>query len=74
MCVYVYVCVYVCVCVLVKEMNYIINHMESEINLYCTSKLILCNNNNIFIYLFIAIGLSPGGSGYFTCTKYEIGY
>jgi len=23
----------------------------------------------IFIYLFTAIGLSPGGSGYFTCTQ-----
>ena len=28
-----------------------------------------------FIYLFTAIGLSPGGSGYFTCIqKYEFGY
>ena len=27
------------------------------------------NNNNIFIYLFTAIGLSPGGSGYFTCKQ-----
>jgi len=32
------------------------------------------NNNNIkikylFIYLLTAIGLSPGGSGYFTCTR-----
>ena len=26
------------------------------------------NNNNI-IYLFTAIGLSPGGSGYFTCIR-----
>jgi len=29
----------------------------------------------IIIYLFTAIGLSPGGSGYFTyIKKYEIGY
>ena len=29
------------------------------------------NNNNIylFIYLFTAIGLLPGGSGYFTCIQ-----
>ena len=27
------------------------------------------NNNNIFIYLFTAIGLLPGGSGYFTCKQ-----
>jgi hypothetical protein len=29
------------------------------------------NNNNS---LFTAIGLSPGGSGYFTCTQHEIVY
>ena len=28
----------------------------------------------LFIYLFTAIGLLPGGSGYFTCKKHEIGY
>ena len=27
------------------------------------------NNNNLFIYLLTAIGLSPGGSGYFTCIQ-----
>ena len=27
------------------------------------------NNNNNNIYLFTAIGLSPGGSGYFTCIE-----
>jgi hypothetical protein len=33
------------------------------------------NNNNKFIYLFTAIGLLPGGSGYFKCIqKYEVGY
>jgi len=29
---------------------------------------ITVNNNNI-IYLFTAIGLLPGGSGYFTCVQ-----
>jgi len=29
----------------------------------------LDNNNNIIIYLFTAIGLLPGGSGYFTCKQ-----
>jgi len=38
------------------------------------------NNNNYYYYyyyyLLTAFGLSPGGSGYFTCTytKYEAGY
>ena len=27
------------------------------------------NNNNNIIYLFTAIGLLPGGSGYFTCKQ-----
>jgi len=27
------------------------------------------NNNNNIIYLFTAVGLLPGGSGYFTCTQ-----
>ena len=27
------------------------------------------NNNNNITYLFTAIGLSPGGSGYFTCIQ-----
>jgi len=27
------------------------------------------NNNNIFIYLLTAVGLSPGGSDYFTCKQ-----
>jgi hypothetical protein len=27
------------------------------------------NNSIIIIYLFTAIGLSPGGSGYFTCKQ-----
>ena len=27
------------------------------------------NNNNIIIYLLTAIGLLPGGSGYFTCKQ-----
>ena len=27
------------------------------------------NNNNNIIYLFTAFGLSPGGSGYFTCKQ-----
>ena len=27
------------------------------------------NNNNKFVYLFTAIGLLPGGSGYFTCKQ-----
>jgi len=26
-------------------------------------------NNIFYIYLFTAIGLSPGGSGYFTCIQ-----
>jgi hypothetical protein len=34
----------------------------------------ICNNNNnnnnkVIIYLFTAIGLLPGGSGYFTCKQ-----
>ena len=30
---------------------------------------LLCINNIIIIYLFTAIGLLPGGSGYFTCKQ-----
>jgi hypothetical protein len=29
----------------------------------------LISNNNITIYLLTAIGLLPGGSGYFTCKQ-----
>ena len=27
------------------------------------------NNNNYYYYLLTAVGLSPGGSGYFTCIQ-----
>ena len=47
-------------------------------NYYVPKALLLNNNNNIIIiiiivvviiFLLTAIGLSPGGSGYFTCTQ-----
>jgi len=34
----------------------------------CAPRSVTSNNNNI-IYLFTAIGLSPGRSGYFTCKQ-----
>jgi hypothetical protein len=30
---------------------------------------LLNNNINIIMYLFTAVGLVPGGSGYFTCKQ-----
>ena len=41
------------------------NACDRDIHIYNNNN----NNNNIFIYLFTAIGLSPGGGGYFTRTQ-----
>jgi len=46
-------------------------------NYYVPKALLLNNNNNniiiiiiiVIIFLLTAIGLSPGGSGYFTCIQ-----
>ena len=36
---------------------------------HCTGRHYIYELYNIIIYLFTAIGLSPGGSGYFTCKQ-----
>ena len=61
-------------------------YLRSSIRGTCSARLILLdcyynNDNNYYYYLFTAIGLLPGGSGYFTCiqnmklvsTKFKLG-
>ena len=49
--------------------------MHSVLSAFTSSPISLLEANNliiitiIIIYLFTAIGLSPGGSGYFTCKQ-----
>jgi hypothetical protein len=50
-----------------RELNHVLDY--ASVTVYCVKSVIPCSKGVFLKYLLIAIGLSPDGSGYFTCIQ-----